>query len=433
MVRALTLLVLLGLSVALALWLARVGGSVEVRVGDAWIGVAMPVALLGLAALAALLLASASAVGWLRRLPARFRARRAGRDRAEGDAALTRALVALAAGTPDAARVEIGRARALLGDSAQTLLLTAEAERLGGREEAATEAFRALADRADSRFLGLRGLLRQAMAAEDWPEAKRLAAEAEQAQPGTTWLREERGRLALRTRDWREALALAPPDVPRAPLALAAALQEANPARAAGLEREAFEADRGFVPAALAHARRLAAEGSPRRARAAIEQAWAATPHPELAELHLAGEAQPLERVKLADALAGVAPDHAESRLLVARVALAAGLTGRARQSLDALVASGEADRRAFLLLAETELAEGGDTPAAREAHGRQLRLATAARAEPRWRCAECGTEYAAWQPVCDACGAMGRIEWVSPPPVARTPTTLPEDRAAAA
>jgi HemY protein len=44
--RALALLVLLAAGVALALWLADLGGMVEIRVGDTWIGVSFPIALL---------------------------------------------------------------------------------------------------------------------------------------------------------------------------------------------------------------------------------------------------------------------------------------------------------------------------------------------------------------------------------------------------
>ena len=351
----------------------------------------------------------------MRRWPGRVRARRAERRRAEGDAAVTRALVALAAGTAEAARLEVRKARAALGDTPQTLLLTAEAERLAGREDAAEEAFRALASREDSRFLGLRGLLRQAMARGDWDAALALAREAEAAQPGAAWLREERAQLALRTRDWREALALAPPETPRAGLALAAAEQEPEPERAAELERQAFQADPAFAPAAIAHARRLREGGSPRRARAVLEEAWAASPHPDLA-VPTWPTSRTLMRVKAAETLVRRNPDHAESRLLLARTALDAGLTGRARGVLEALAQSGKADRRAFLLLAELEEAEHGETPDARGAQAQWLREAAAPRPEPRWRCGHCGTEHAAWAPVCTACDTVGQIGWTAAP-----------------
>ena len=62
---------------------------------------------------------------------------RGGRRRKAGDLAVTRALVALAAGEKADARRETTRARALLGDTPQTLLLSAEAGRLSGRDDEA--------------------------------------------------------------------------------------------------------------------------------------------------------------------------------------------------------------------------------------------------------------------------------------------------------
>ncbi|WP_135470585.1 heme biosynthesis HemY N-terminal domain-containing protein [Crenalkalicoccus roseus] len=420
---ALLILILLAAGVAAAFWLADLGGTVEIRVGETFIGLAFPIAVLILLAAAALLLGLSSLVGALRRWPERMRARRAARRREQGEAAVTRALVALAAGTGDAARLEVRKARGLLGDTPQTLLLAAEAERLSGREEAAEEVFRALAQREDARFLGLRGLLRQAMARGDWDAALALAREAEAAQPGAAWLREERAQLALRTRDWREALALSPPEAPRAALALAAAGQEPDPDRAAELERQAFQADPGFAPAALAHARRLEQGGNARRARAVLEEAWAKAPHPALAEPYLASEPDPLLRVKAAEALVRRNPAHPESRLLLARTALDAGLTGRARNELEALRQEGMADRRAFLMLAELEEAEHGETPEARAAQARWLREAAQAPAEPRWRCGHCGAEHNEWKPVCPACDTVGQIAWTGTAPAARVPT----------
>ena len=131
---------------------------------------------------------------------------------------------------------------------------------------------------------------------------------------------------------------------------------------------------------------------------------------------YLMDDSDPLLRVKAAEVLIRRNPTHAESRLLLARVAIAAGLTGRARGALEALVQSGAADRRAYLLLAELEEAEHGETPEARAAQGRWLREAAGAAPEPRWRCGNCGTEHAAWAPVCTACDTVGRIAWAAEP-----------------
>jgi HemY protein len=414
MIRAIWLLILLGLGVWAALFLRQMGGIVEITVGNTFIGIPVWLGLLalvvGFVVLHGLLSAWKSLRGW----PARIRARRAERHRRDGDTAVTRALVALAAGTPDQARLEIRRARGLLGDTPHTLLLTAEAERMAGRNDAANEAFRALAAREDGKFLGLRGLLRDAMQREDWPAAQRLAREAEAAQPGAAWVKEERAALALRTRDWREALALSPSDQltghRRAALALAAAMQD--PETASSLEKQALSADPGFAPAALAVARRQAAEGSPRRAKSTLQAAWKVAPHPDIAEAYLADETDALARVKAAESLTHENRTHPESRLVLGRTALAAGLTGRARAELEALVASGNADRRAYLAMVDMDAVELGDSAAGRAAEAKWLRAAAAAPPEPRWQCLNCGTVHPKWEPVCEACATPGRIEW---------------------
>lgn len=411
--KAITTLLVLAALVGLTLWLASLGGSVEIRVGETYVGLAFPVALLVLMLAFGLGWAALGGWGAVRRWPFRRAVRRAEKRRAQGEQVLTRALVALAAGNADAARLEVRRARLLLGETPNLLLLSAEAERLAGREDAAAQEFRALAQRQEARFLGLRGLLRQAMQRQDWDGALTLARDAEAAFPGAAWLREERALLAVRTNNWREALALAPPDAPRADLALAAARQEAEPSRALELERQAFEDDPAFAPAALAYAARLRAEGSPRRARSVLERAWAASPHPELAAPWLEQEPDPLLRVKRAEELVHPNPTHPESRLLLARVALDAGLTGRARGELEALVREAAPDKRAYLLLAELEEAEQGDGATGRAAQGRWLREAAHALPEPAWRCARCGAPAGEWRPVCATCGTAGEIKWL--------------------
>ena len=410
--RALFWLCLLALGVAAALYLANLGGSVEVQVADAWIGTTLPVALLLLALLFLVLHLLLSGFGALRRAPERLRLKRNLQRRHEAEQAMTRALVALASGTGEAARLEMGKARQLVGDTAPVLWLTAEAERLAGREASASEAYRLLADREDSRFLGVRGLLRQAMESGDYAAAQALATEAERLQPGAAWLRQERGALALKTSDWRAALALAPPEAPKAALALAAASAEPDAAKAAELAKQAFDADPGFAPGAIAHAERLQAAGFPRRAKEVLETAWAAAPNPALAAAYLADAKDLVARVPAVDALIRRNPDAAESRLLLAETTLAVGLTGRARGALEALLASGAADRRAYAALAALELAEQGDTPEGRAAEARWLREAATAPEPAHWRCAGCGKTHAAWAPVCDGCGAPARIGW---------------------
>ncbi|WP_421994944.1 heme biosynthesis HemY N-terminal domain-containing protein [Roseococcus sp.] len=404
-------LVVLALVFAVVLWVAGLDGQMEIRHGEWWIGISLPAAIVLAVALFLVLHALLRIVGWLRGWPERRRVRARLNDRALAEIGLTRALVALAAGRPEAARIEVARAKGLAGATPQLLLLEAEAARSLGDDEGAAKAFEELAARADSRFLGLRGLLRQAEAREDWDSARQIAAEAQAVEPKAEWLRAERSEVALRRKDWGEALALSSSEAPRASLTLAAAEQEPEPAKAAELERQAFMADPAFSPAVLAHARRLTEAGSPRRGRAVLQQGWDAAPHPDIAAAFLAPEEDRIRRVKMADDLTRNTTAHPESRLLRARVSLDAGLTGRARQELVALRDSGHADRRGYDLLVELERAEHSPD-AAREKEAAWLREAAEAPAEPIWRCGHCGTEHRSWKPLCDACNTAGAISW---------------------
>ena len=212
------LLVLLTAAVVLALawWLAGLPGRVTAEVGDFSFEASTPVVALGLALLFVVLYAVFRLLGALFRLPRFLRERQAARRRRTGDAAVTRTLLALAAGETGDARREASRARRLLGDTPATLLLAAEAGRIAGRTDEAEAAFRELADGGEAAFLGLRGLLRQAIEREDWVEAAALARRGEAVQPGAAWLRRERARLAVRAGHWSDALALADADAPKA-------------------------------------------------------------------------------------------------------------------------------------------------------------------------------------------------------------------------
>jgi HemY protein len=338
---------------------------------------------------------------------------------------VTKALVALAAGEKADARREASRARRLLGDTPQTLLLAAEAGRIAGREDEAETAFRALIVQDGAAFLGFRGLLRQAMTREDWTEAAALARRAEAAHPGAAWLRQERAQLAIRAGHWAEALELADPDAPKAALGAAAAEAEADPARALRLARQAWKQDPAFAPAALTYARRLRTDGRESRAQAVLAKTWQLAPHPDLADLALAPVTDPLARTQAAKRLTAHNPEHAESRLLLAHTALAAGLTGEARHQAEAAVASGVNQRRVWLLLAEIEEEERGDTEAGRMAQRDALRRAAGADPDPGWQCRVCHAPAAEWHPACPICASAGSLRWDSQVRTASLPAVI--------
>ncbi len=413
--RVLVTLVVAAAVVALAWYLGGLPGTVTAHVGNVTFEAAVSVVAVGLLASFLVLYGLLLLVGGMIRLPGGLRARRAAGRRRAGEVSTTRALVALAAGEVADARREAARARRLLGDTPQTLLLTAEAGRLAGRTDEAEGAWHALTARPDAAFLGYRGLLRQAVERENWTVAADLARQAEAAHPGAAWLREERARLAIRTAAWSDALALVDADAPKASLATAAANAEPDPAQALRLARLAWKEDPGLAPAALAYARRLREAGRERRALAVIRQSWAVAPQPDLAAFTLAPIEDKLARVQAAQQLTKPNPNHPESRILLAGTALDAGLLGEARRHLETAREGGLNQRRMWLLLARIEEEEHGDTEAGRLSQREALRQAATAEPDPGWYCNVCHTPHTAWQPTCPACGTAGALRWSGP------------------
>ncbi len=399
-------------AVTLAWFLAGLPGTVQIELAGYSISFVTPLAVLALALVVFLLVALLKVLGWLWRTPTRMRFWRRRRQRAGGDDAVTRTLVAIAAGDGGHAHKEAARARKLLGDTPQTLLLAAEAGRLANRDEEASAIYKQLAGRDDAALLGLRGLFRQAMTREAWDEAAAIAARAERVHPGGAWLRDERAQLAVRTGNWPQALRLADSRAPRDAFATAAANAESNAEEALRMARRAWKDSPRFVPAALAFARRLRQTGREARAVHAIRDAWTANPHPELAAFVLDPISDPHTRAREASVIVSGNYDHPESRLLMARMALDTGELRDARHHLELARQAGMNQKRLFLLLAEIEQQEHGDTEEGRAALRDALRLAAMADPDPSWRCEACGTEHTQWHAACPACHTPGRVTW---------------------
>lgn len=401
---------------------------VHAEIGPYAIDIAAPAAVLLLLAGLVVLYVIARLLVRLLTFPKHWRRWRRVRARRRGERAVTAALVALAAGDGAGARHESARARRALGDTPQTLLLAAQAARQTGEAAEAAALFEALARHREASFLGLRGLFQQAVGRADWDQAARLARRAEAAFPGAAWLRRERLAMALRRGAWSEALALAGPDAPRAAFAAAAAIAAPDAGAAERLARRAFQDDPKLTAAALAYGERLRAAGKARAAAKMLRAAWAANPHPDLAAFALAPITDAMARFRAAGALVAGRAEDAESHLLLARTALDAGLIGQARHHAEAAGAT-LTQRRVFLLLAaiaEREAATGEHRAAAGEALQAALRQAAAADPDPTWYCDACAAPVAAWQPVCPACGAAGRVVWGAAPRAA-TRSTRPQ------
>ena len=433
MLRALAFLAVLAALTAAAVWFAEHPGDVTIRATIPWaewpefalttsVGVLL-VAVAGVAVAAALV---HRFWRWLRGGPRRFAEGRAARRREHGYQALTKGLVAIAAGDAKAARRFAKHAGRLL-DNPLNLLVLAQAARLNADETSARRHFSAMIEHRETEFLGLRGLIAQATQAGDWDAALGYARRAHALSPESAWASEALFDLEARAGDWRGAqrtleaagrkrLGAAEASRRRA-VVLAArarvARGEGRDEQALALAREAHKLAPELVEATALAAELLTASGKTRAARKLIEKGWARAPHPELVRAYaaLAPDEAAIQRLKRFERLRELQPDHPESRIALAEAALAAELWGVARGHLEA-AAGDRPSQRVFRLLATIEEHGGGDAEAIR----RWLQRAADAPPDAAWRCEKCGAAATEWSARCAACGAFDGLAWRAPP-----------------
>jgi HemY protein len=390
------------------------------------------------------------------------------RRRRNGYRALTQGMVAVAAGDPEEARRCARRADALLAEPPLTLLLSAQAAQLSGDETAAKKFFTTMLDRPETEFLGLRGLLNQALCEGDRAAARRLADRAVELSPKTHWAVLSLFELEVRDGRWEAARNILAQAVKRRIIAPAvgrhhrgvilyelslAALAQGDRRRALALAAEAQGLAPDLAPAAAHRARLLLEDRRTARAAKAVERAWQAAPHPQLARVYGAiwESDTPLARVARFERLAARNPGACESHIALAEAALAAQLWGEARRHLKRALAAdpppaapvpaspmpaspmlgaaqsarpapaateeeqgGDVSRpsvRLCLMMARLEEAEHGDLARMRE----WLDRAAGAAPDPRWVCASCGGESLDWRSLCPRCGSFDALAWRTP------------------
>jgi HemY protein len=458
------LLVFAGLITA-AIFFADHPGQVEI----VWRGWQVETSVGVLAAAAVLAGLAIALLFWLVSLilgsPRAFLRHRRERRRRAGYRALTRGMVAVAAGDSQEAQRCARRADALLADPPLTLLLSAQAAQLGGDETAAKKFFTAMLERPEMEFLGLRGLLNQALRAGDRGTALRLTERAATLRPDTTWAVESLFELEAREGRWDAALetlaqAVKRRIIPRErarhhrgviryELSLAA-LAGGERARGRNLAAQAQALTPDLAAPAAHHARVLLQDHRTGPAAKAIERAWRTIPHPDLAQVYGAIHegAPPLDRLKRFERLAAQNPDARETHLAVAEAALEAQLWGEARRHLDRALSApappliarlpkpasfsvtptpdenpslAGPTPRLCLMMARLEEAEHGIGPGSRE----WLDRAVTAMPDPRYICATCGGESLEWRSLCPHCGSFDALAWRTPAWAAAS-STLP-------
>lgn len=429
MIRAILFVLFASLVAVGAAWLADLPAEVAVFAEGYEIRTSLAVAVAGVLLVALIALVLFELVRLFASAPRRFARYRAQRRLARGYRALGEGLLAAASGNASSARALASQARRLLGETAPVLLLEAQAAQLCGDERAAAESFQRMLAAPESELTGLKGLLGQAMRAGDREQALELARRAFRRAPEAPWAASALFELLTGAQRWSEALSV----VDRLPALGLVSAEEAARYRAILLhlraldfaretrwmdalkeERKALRASPGFVPAAVTAARLALRLGRLREARRLLEDAWAITPHPELARAYadLVPQERPADRLKRFERLRARNPEHPETRLALAELSLLAGRLDAARALLEEAVKA-NAPARAYRLLAELERAAGASASIVQG----WLARAGDAPPDPAWLCEDTGEVLPEWRPFSTS-GRFAAVRWSVPPKV---------------
>lgn len=427
MLRIVLFLVLIALAGAGAAWVADQPGNVVLTWGGFRASPSIPVFVLCLGIFAVLVVLLWSVLTAIWRTPGRIRRRRHEKRHARGRHAITHGLLAIGHGDTALARRHAEAARRHAPDDPLALLLHAQSAQLEGNRDEAQRAFRAMAEREDTRLLGLRGLFIEAQRADDAVSAVMIAEEAIKLSPSSTWASHAVLGFRCARGDWSGALAILDSNLSaglidkptyrrqRGVLLTARALELERMDRDVARESvmEAVKLAPTLVPAAVLAAKFESEAHQVRRAMKLVEAAWLANPHPDLADAyaHVKLGDSARQRLQRVETLAAKTPadkaGHVEGQLAIARAAIDASEFARAREVLAPYV--NDPTQRVALLMAELERAEHGDGGRARAWTLRAVR----ARHDPAWTAD--GYVSDRWRPVSPVTGRLDAFQWQTP------------------
>lgn len=351
-----------------------------------------------------------------------FRARK--RDR--GYQALSTGLIAAGAGNAFLARKMAARSRGLLRADQEPLilLLDAQAALIEGKYDDARKKFEAMANDPETREIGLRGLYVEARRLGANEAARQYAEKAAEVAPYLPWAAEATLEYNAQSSNWQAALDL----LDRQKAAHVLDRSEANRLRTVlltakardSLEKDpsvardnavqALKLEPDFVPAALIAAQGYLREDNLRKAASVLEQCWKLVPHPQLAALYVRarGGDSATDRLKRAERLEALRPNHVEALFAVAGAALAARELKKAREKAMA-AARIEPREGIFLLLADIEEADTGDEARIRHWMAQALK----APRDATW--VADSTVSDEWMPVSPVTGTLDAFTWKVP------------------
>lgn len=423
MIRIILFLLLIAFGAAGAAWVADQTGEVVLSWGGMRVVTTLPVFVLGLGIVIVAAIMIWAILRGLWRTPARLRKSRRERRHARGRHAITQGLLAIGHGDSAAARAHAEVARRHAAQDPLALLLEAQSAQLDGNQAGAQRAFRAMAEREDTRLLGLRGLFIEAQRADDPVAAVMVAEEALKLSPSSSWASHAVLGFCCAKSDWTGALSILDNNqssglIDKATYrrqrgvlltARALELEKVDRDRARESAMEAIKLAPTLVPAAVVVSKFESEAHQVRRSMRIVETAWLAQPHPDLADAyaHVKLGDSARQRLVRVETLAAKVPGHIEGALAIARAAIDASEFAKAREALAPFVAA--PTQRVALLMADIERTEHGDSGRARAWTLRAVR----ALHDPAWTADGYVSER--WRPVSPVTGRLDAFQWQTP------------------
>ncbi len=346
----------------------------------------------------------------------------------KGFQALSEGLMALASGEGRTAMTKAAKAERYLNKPELTNLLVAQAAEMAGDRRKAEETYKKLVTKDATRFVGVRGIMKQKLADGDTDTALKLAEKAHSLKPKHEEVQDVLLRLQAQNEDWsgaRKTLSAKlkygalPRDVHKrrdAVLALSEAKDILSDESSIEVQVKAIEANKlspDLIPAAVMAAGGHVQQGRPRLAVRLLKKAWEVQPHPDLASAFAAIEPNetPAERVKRFAQLTRIQPDNPETKMLLAELNIANEDFPAARRALGDL-AEKDPTARSVTLMAAIEKGEGSSDELVR---GWLAKALTVTRG-PQWICENCQHIHTDWAPFCENCEAFDTLAWKAPP-----------------
>ena len=346
----------------------------------------------------------------------------------KGYDALAEGLMALASGEGKVAMAKAAKADKLLNKPQLTNLLTAQAAEMAGDRRKAEETYKKLVASDATRFVGVRGILKQKLADGDTDTALKLAEKAFALKPKHEETQDLLLNLQAQKEDWAGARATLsaklkhgslPRDVHKrrdAVLALSEARDILSDESSIETQEKAIAANRlspDLIPAAVMAARSYIKQGKPKLATRLLKKAWETQTHPDLAAAFAEIEPNetPSQRIKRFTVLTKAVPADPETKMLLAELNIANEDFPEARRALGDL-AETDPTARSVTLMAAIERGEGAADAVVR---GWLARALTVSRG-PQWICDNCQHIHVVWGPICENCNSFDTLSWKRPP-----------------